>query len=82
MSQPRTSAAAEPAAYDGEPLDIAPGLQWYGARGELHDGGVPPCLQGAPGHYAWIRFGYSVAHGLHGESWRPVDWVQCLTHHP
>lgn len=58
------------------------GMQWYDARSGTHEGGVPPCLQGPPGHYAWIRFGYSTAHGLHGESWRSVDWVQCLTHHP
>jgi hypothetical protein len=63
-------------------FDITPnGMQWYEAGGDSHDGGVPPCLQGRPGHYAWIRFGYSVAYGLHGESWRAVDWVQCLTRH-
>ena len=57
-------------------------LQWYDAQGGVHEGGVPPCLQGPPGHYVWIRFGYSTGQGLHGGSWRSVDWVQCVARHP
>ena len=64
-------------------FDITPnGMQWYDGRGDRHDGGIPPCLKDRPGHYAWIRFGYSIADGLYGEGWRSVDWVQCLTRHP
>lgn len=55
-------------------------MRWYDAHGASHSGGIPPCLQG-PGE-SWIRFGYSTAAGLRGQStWRVVDWVQCW-HHP
>jgi hypothetical protein len=55
-------------------------MHWYDATGGFHEGGIPPCLQHAP-QDAWIRFGYATAHGLHGDSWGVVTWLQC-THRP
>jgi hypothetical protein len=53
------------------------GMNWYDSRGGSHEGGIPPCMQQAP-RYAWIRFGYVEADGLHEDSWRVVTWVQCI----
>jgi hypothetical protein len=63
-------------------FDITPDMEWYDARGGSHDGGSPPCLRHSRYGHVWLRFGYSVAAGLHGDSWRPVDWVQCLPGRP
>jgi hypothetical protein len=53
------------------------GMDWYDAHGQEHDGGVPPCLTSFG--YAWLRFGWSEARGLDGDtSTRVVTWVQCI----
>ena len=53
------------------------GMDWYDSHGGFHEGGLPPCMQHAP-RYTWIRFSYANAHGLQGDSWRVVTWVQCI----
>ena len=63
-------------------FDITPNMEWYDARGGFHEGFIPPCLRRPGDRRVWLRFGYSVASGLNGESWRPVDWVQCLPGQP
>lgn len=59
-------------------FDITSDMDWYDSRGGSHEGGTPPCLRRPGDRHVWLRFGYSVAVGLHGDGWRPVDWVQCL----
>jgi hypothetical protein len=52
-------------------------MSWYDARGQFHQGGVPPCMRHTP-TFAWIRFGWVNAQGRDSLSWRDVTWVQCI----
>ena len=52
-------------------------MTWFDARGEQHEGGIPPCMQHRPG-YANIRFGHVQAPLPDHSSMPVVTWVQCL----
>jgi hypothetical protein len=66
------------AQVDGWAYGISDGVSWLDAKNSWHDRGWPACL-GPVGTTHTLRFGYTVADGPTGESWRQVVWVSCLT---